>query len=82
MKAGQFLSSKQDGSGAIGADLYTDWSAIGLSAIDGFGSEKTKIASYVTSHGTTGTWLPDYERHAMALLALGLDPRKADALHL
>jgi hypothetical protein len=79
IKAGQFLSSKQDSSGAISGDLYTDWSAIGLSSISDFGNEKTKIASYIKSHGTAGTWLPDYERHAMALLALGLDPRTTES---
>lgn len=68
-----FLASKQKANGSFGADLYTDWTAIALSAV-GNSTTRNKVTSYIQSRSSTLLSATDYERHAMALMALGVDP--------
>jgi len=68
-----FLHDNQNPTGSFGDDLYTDWAAIGLAAT-GKSSDKTLIKNYLISHNFSAESLTDYERHAMALMSLGINP--------
>lgn len=68
-----FLSSKQNSNGSFSADLYTDWTALAFAAADP-GTAKTKMRSYLQTATPSMVRTTDYERHAMALMALGIDP--------
>ena len=82
-KATDFLLSQQKADGSFGEDLYTDWAAMALASnpstpktnldnlVKYFNS--VKIGASQNSEDPTFT-LTDYERHAMALMALGLNP--------
>lgn len=72
-KAIQFLSAKQRADGSFGSSLYTDWAAIALAAGQA-GSSADKTAAYLKSAPNTGMSATDYERHGMALMALGISP--------
>ena len=70
-----FLSVNQRTNGSFGDALYTDWAAI---AISGAGNQaqslKTKIFEYLKNNTYQSSSLTDNERHAMALMALGINP--------
>ena len=72
-KAIQFLSARQKLDGSFGAGLYTDWAAIALASGPN-NSNKDKIMSYLKSAPNTGVSVTDYERRAMALMSLGINP--------
>jgi len=72
-KAIQFLSARQKPDGSFGAGLYTDWAAIALASGPN-NSNKDKIMSYLKSAPNTGVSVTDYERRAMALMSLGINP--------
>ncbi len=72
-KALQFLVAHQNTDGSFGPSLYTDWAAIA------FGSgppsaAKDKITGYLKGATDTLTSVTDYERRAMALLSLNINP--------
>ncbi len=75
-KALYFLSLEQKENGSFGEELYTDWTAIALASLE----ENQKINSviklvkYLSENKISGTLLTDYERHAIALMSLGLNP--------
>lgn len=75
-KALDFLSSEQKENGSFPGELYTDWTAIGLASLE----ENQKVNSiirlvkYFSENKISGALLTDYERHAMALMSLGLNP--------
>lgn len=72
--AGNFLHTKQNSDGAIGsASLYSDWAAIAIGSL-GNSSAKSGLANYLKTDPSPGTTATDYERRAMALLALGINP--------
>ena len=73
-KAVQFLSGHQLDNGSFGPLLYTDWAAIALAASANSGSSTAKIAAYLKSANDGMSTATDYERHAMALMALGINP--------
>jgi hypothetical protein len=70
-----FLSSAQKDDGSFGEYLYTDWVAVGIAPL---GSEadslKTKIINYFKNKPLVSELVTDNERHAMALMALGINP--------
>ncbi len=69
-----YLYSQQKASGAIGsASLYSDWAAIALGSL-GNSEAKNNLAAYLKTDPATGSTATDYERRAMALLALGVNP--------
>jgi len=72
-KAFDFLITQQQGNGSFGEDLYTDWVALAL-ASGNYQDQVIKLVKYLGESKITGTLLTDYERHAMALMALGLNP--------
>jgi len=74
-KATNFLLSQQKNNGTFGEDLYTDWVTLALASNSA--TPKTnldKIAKYFSENKFSGINTTDYERHAMALMALGLNP--------
>ena len=85
-KALDFLSSKQKNNGPFGdlpaslrealpaGDLYTDWATLAFAGNDDYQIEKSKLENYYFTEKIYDGSLTDYERHSMALMALGLDP--------
>lgn len=72
-KATQFLSARQKPDGSFGSSLYTDWAAIALAAGPS-NLSKDKVAAYLKSAPNTGARVTDYERRAIALMSLGINP--------
>lgn len=72
--AAQYVYSQQKTNGAIGsATLYSDWAAIALGSL-GSSDAKTNLIAYLKTDPSPGSMSTDYERRAMALLALGINP--------
>lgn len=70
-----FLSSNQKPNGSFGDMLYTDWAAISIaSAGSQAQSLKTLIYDYLKNNSYQSNTLTDNERHAMALMSLGINP--------
>lgn len=72
-RARSFLWSKQGTDGSFGSSLMNDWIAI-ASAGGGAGDMRKKLIEYEKSNQPTLSGVTDYERHAMALEALGINP--------
>ncbi len=72
-KAIEFLLLNQKKDGSFASPMYTDWVAIALGAIDN-STLKSNILNYLKSNPIQSSLLTDYERRAMALLALGVNP--------
>lgn len=71
-----FLASRQNATGAFGASdspLVTDWTAVALGAA-GSGDAAERLRSYLLAARPALSSVTDYERHAMALEAMGIDP--------
>lgn len=71
-----YLASKQNPDGSFGSNdssMITDWTAIALSS-EPSSSAETKLRHYLLSATPPMTGVTDYERHAMALEALGINP--------
>ena len=74
-KALDFLISQQKENGSFGKDLYTDWATLALASNPATPRlNLDKIIKYFLENKFSGTLVTDYERHAMALMALGLNP--------
>lgn len=72
-RAVQFLLSAQNADGSFASPLLTDWAAIALSAA---GSASTDaLRAFLRTDTGIFPATTDYERRAMALLALDIDPR-------
>ncbi|MBV9159663.1 MAG: DUF4430 domain-containing protein [Candidatus Kaiserbacteria bacterium] len=69
----QFLASAQNADGSFADDRLTDWAALTFAAGDP-GAAKTKLHSYIASASPALSSPTDFERHAMALEALGINP--------
>ena len=72
-KAVAYISSKQQTDGSFGSGLYTDWSIIGLVA-SGNTSALAAARDYEKNNPLGSGSVTDYERRAMAMMALGLNP--------
>ncbi len=72
--ARRFLLGAMGADGSFGAPLYTDWAAVALVASGASSSDLTRVRSYLLAHPATSTVATDYERRALALMALGVDP--------
>lgn len=68
-----FLSSQQKSDGSFGDYLYTDWVAIAISA-ENNSNLKSSISNYLKNNSFDSSIVTDNERHAMALMSLGIDP--------
>ena len=70
-----FLFSKQKEDGSFGTPLFTDWVAIGVGqAGTSADSLKNKNSEYLKNNPVESKVITDYERRAMALMALGINP--------
>lgn len=76
-KALEFLASEQKENGSWGEDIYTDWVAISIAS----GKNKDQkiesllnLIKYLSENKISGTLLTDFERRAMTLMSLGLNP--------
>ncbi|MFA6257948.1 MAG: prenyltransferase/squalene oxidase repeat-containing protein [Candidatus Paceibacterota bacterium] len=72
-KAFDFLTSQQKENGSFGEDLYTDWVALTLAPAN-YPEQISKLTKYLKETKIKNPSLTDYERHSMALMALGLNP--------
>jgi hypothetical protein len=72
-KALDFLTTQQKDDGSFGENLYTDWVALTLAG-ENFQAQTIKLIKYFEGQKLENPSLTDYERHAMALMALGLNP--------
>ncbi|MDO8575846.1 MAG: prenyltransferase/squalene oxidase repeat-containing protein [bacterium] len=68
-----YLVSKQGADGSFGSPLYSDWVAVAFAASDP-GAPKTLLRDYLIATTPALSSVTDYERHAMALMALGINP--------
>lgn len=68
-----YLVSTQHADGSFGAPFLSDWAALALAAADP-SVAKTKLHDYFLTAVPTLSSVTDYERHALALEALGIDP--------
>ncbi len=77
-KAIDFLLGFQEGDGSFGSAMYTDWSILALKAASGNDSARNASAlakEYAADHPLKkSASLTDYERRAMALMALKINP--------
>lgn len=83
-KAYSFLISQQKEDGSFGGEIFTDWAAIALAGNDGATyklSTISKLVKYFSLNKPEGDNLTDYERRAMALMALGLDPYDTNGIN-
>ena len=79
-RAFDFLSSQQKIDSSFGEDIYTDWATIALSSNPEISRPNLdKLAIYFAKNKLNGTLLTDYERHAMALMSLGMNPYYANS---
>lgn len=69
-----YLISNQNADGSFVSPLITDWAALALALSDAPSSARSKLASYLTGNQPSLSAITDYERHAMALMALGINP--------
>lgn len=68
-----FLSLQQKPDSSFGDSLYTDWVAVAVKA-GGDTSLESSIKDYLINSQISSSVVTDYERRAMALMALGVNP--------
>lgn len=75
-KALDYLASQQKSDNTFGAELYTDWAALSFasSSDEKYTELKNKLIKYFSENKFSGTSLTDFERHAIALMSLNLNP--------
>ena len=69
-----FLDANQNSDGSFGSDLYTDWAAVAYGSASGHNTAKSKLINFLKTDSLDGNAVTDYERRAMAMMALGLNP--------
>ncbi len=67
-----FLAAQQDADGSFANSLVTDWAALAFSNYPG--AARDTLRSYLAGATPALSNVTDHERHAMALLALGISP--------
>lgn len=73
--AGRFLALNQNADGSFGsARFFSDWAAIALAALNTESGALAKVKAYLLTDADPGALTADYERRAMALSALGINP--------
>lgn len=73
-RAMQFLASNQLADGSFGSPLLSDWAAIAFASYPGEDVAQERLRAYLLENPNQGTLLTDYERRAMAFMALGVNP--------
>lgn len=79
-KSFEFLKSKQEENGSFGEDIYTDWATIALSTGNNQGNI-LKLVKYFGESSTKDYILTDFERRAMTLMTLGLNPYNTNGVN-
>lgn len=69
-----FLMSKQKDNGSFGEALYTDWALIAIASNDDKLESKESMVSYLKKTPFQSEIATDNERHAMTLMAFGINP--------
>jgi hypothetical protein len=69
-----FLTNHQNSDGSFNGSGITDWSALALALPDAPSPARTSLAHYLTTASPIFSITRDYERHALALMALGINP--------
>ena len=69
----QYLASVQKADGSFSSDFITDWIAIALASADS-SDARDKARTYLLTAPSSLSTATDYERRAMALMALGVSP--------
>ena len=78
-KAVAFLVKNQKKDGSFGDNIYTDWTTLALSPSDKYEKEKTKLKEYLLDNKLPkNSSLTDYERRAISLMSLGINPYSAN----
>ena len=75
-----FLAANQNADGSFATPLLSDWAALAFAATPEHESEETSLRQYLTSAPTHFSSVTDYERRAMALMALGVNPYSGTAV--
>ena len=74
-RALNFLTLNQNNDGSFGNMLFTDWAAIALSSMGNqANSSKLQVMNYIKNNPMQSSIVTDNERHAMALMSLGINP--------
>lgn len=74
-RAHRFIRAHQGESGAVlNSPMYSDWTALAYASFAGAEDGRTALKQYLLTDPSPGNLLTDYERRAMALLALGINP--------
>lgn len=68
-----FLNSNKKSDGSFGSMLYTDWAAIAAKSIEDKNLIES-ISAYLTSNTFSSSVITDNERHALALMSVGINP--------
>ncbi|OGG78285.1 hypothetical protein A3A36_02970 [Candidatus Kaiserbacteria bacterium RIFCSPLOWO2_01_FULL_52_12b] len=74
-----YLAEQQQSDGSFDSSFLSDWAAFAFAAADP-GDAKTKLREYLTAASPALLSVTDYERHAMALEALGINPYSGTAI--
>jgi len=75
-----FLYSKQQSDGSFSNDLYTDWAALALSGT-GETEQKRNLTAFILTKSPHPSSVTDYERHAMVLMAYGINPYSGTSIN-
>ena len=75
-----YLVSKQNADGSFNSPLLSDWTAVAFAAADP-GQAKTALRQYLLTASPPLSSATDYERHAMALAAMGIDPYSGTSIN-
>ena len=68
-----YLAGQQQSDGSFGSLFLSDWAALALASADE-GPARAALRNYFLTTAPALESVTDYERHAMALLALGVNP--------
>lgn len=68
-----FLFSQYEEDQSLGGEMYLDWFAIAIANSDN-SSLKSNLINYLKNEPINSSVITDYQRRAMALMALGLNP--------
>ncbi len=69
-----YLVSQQQNDGSINTPEKSDWAALAFALGDAPAGARSKLASFLQTSRPSLDIATDYERHAMALMALGINP--------
>src|SRR3989338_1464046 len=73
-----YLANLQDSDGSFDESFLTDWIAVAFGSA-GAGSAQDALRQYLLSNSLALSSVTDYQRHAMALMALGINPYSGTA---